>query len=201
MANLGCGLHCIPGWINIDGSLTALLGSRRFNFINKILYKLAGSSQFYSFDQFNKIIKECDLKFYNLRKGVPLGDGSADFIFISHFLEHIGKADGKNFLKECLRSLKKGGVLRIAVPDLDIAFEYYKRGEVEKMLDFFFYTSENWDFSAHKYSYNFDLLKQYLEEVGFSKIEKKSYQNGECPDIEFLDVYPEHSLYVECKKL
>ena len=42
--NLGCGLQCLPGWINIDGSLTALFGSKKNSLINKILYKLAGSS-------------------------------------------------------------------------------------------------------------------------------------------------------------
>jgi predicted SAM-dependent methyltransferase len=198
--NLGCGLQCLPGWINIDGSLTSLFGSKRFSFINKLLYKLAGSSDYYSFETYNKIIQTCDLKFYNLKNKVPLFDSSSDIIYCSHFLEHLGKKDGKSFLKECHRSLKKGGLLRIAVPDLDLAIKLYQSGETEKMQDLFFYTSGEWDFAAHKYNYNFDFLKRTLQEIGFVDINKMSYKKGICPDIDFLDVYPEHSLYVECKK-
>jgi predicted SAM-dependent methyltransferase len=198
--NLGCGLQCLPGWINIDGSLTSLFGSKKFSFINKLLYKLAGSSDYYSFETYNKIIQTCNLKFYNLKNKVPLLDNSADIIYCSHFLEHLNKKDGKFFLKECHRSFKNGGLLRIAVPDLDLAIKLYQSGETEKMQDLFFYTSEEWDFAAHKYNYNFDFLKKILGEIGFTDINKMSYKKGTCPDIDFLDVYPEHSLYIECKK-
>lgn len=198
--NLGCGLHCLPGWINIDGSLTALLGSRRFKFINKALYRMAGSSEYYSWEEFNGIVQKNNLRFYDLRKGVPLKDNSADFIYASHFLEHLGKKDGNNFLKECFRALKEGGLMRIAVPDLDKAFEMYQKGETEKMLDLFFYTSDYADFSAHKYNYNFSFIKEVLERAGFREVAKKDYISGECPNLDFLDVYPEHSLYVECRK-
>jgi predicted SAM-dependent methyltransferase len=198
--NLGCGLQCLPGWINIDGSLTSLLGSKRFSFINKLLYKLAGSSNYYSFDFYNKVIKESNLKFYDLQKRVPILSNNADIVYCSHFLEHLSKKDGRNFLKECFRILKKDGLIRIAVPDLDIAMTMYQRFEVEKMQDLFFYTSSNWDFAAHKYNYNFTYLREVLSAVGFKDIKKMSYQNGKCPEIDYLDVYPEHSLYVECKK-
>ena len=130
--NLGCGLQCLPGWINIDGSLTALFGSKKFPFINKILYRLAGSSDYYSFNAYNKIIQTADLKFYNLKNYVPLADDSADIIYCSHFLEHLNKNDGRQFLRECFRSLNKGGLLRLALPDLDFAMALYQKGEVEK---------------------------------------------------------------------
>lgn len=198
--NLGCGLKCLPGWINIDGSLTALFGSKNFSFINKLLYKLAGSSEHYSFADYDKVIKKDDLRFYNLQMGVPIGDDSADVIYCSHFLEHLNKNDGKHFLEECLRSLKKGGLFRIIVPDLDSAMAMYQQGEIEKVLDTFFYTSEAWDFAAHKHNYNFVYLKNILENLGFADVNKMSYRNGACPDIDYLDVYPEHSLFIECRK-
>jgi predicted SAM-dependent methyltransferase len=198
--NLGCGLRCLPDWINVDGSLTSLFGSERFKFVNELLYKFAGSSKYYSFDQYNEIIQKNKLKFYDLRKGVPVADNSADFIYTSHFIEHLTKRDGKIFMKECYKKLKKGGVLRIAVPNLDVAFEMYKNGDTEKMLDLFFYTSDIFDFSAHKYNYNFKLINEILSDIGFKNIVKTEYQSGKCPNIDFLDIYPEHSLYIECAK-
>lgn len=198
--NLGCGLRCLPDWLNIDGSLTSLFGIKNFNLGNRILYKLAGSSNYFSYEEYSKKINECNLKFYDLSLGIPLESDYADCIYSSHFLEHLDKLNGRKFLEECFRSLKKGGLLRISVPDLDFAFEMYKKEQIEEMMGLFFYTSDDWDFTAHKYGYNFSYLKNILEGIGFSEIYKFSYQVGDCPDIDYLDVYPDHSLFVECKK-
>lgn len=200
-ANLGCGMHCLPGWLNVDGSLTALFGSRKFSFINRVLYKLAGSSEFYTFAQYDEIVKKNGLLFYDLRDGAPFADNSLDVVFTSHFLEHLTEKDGLNFLEDCHRALKEGGLLRILVPDLDFAAEMYASGKVDEMLRGFFYTSDRFDFHAHKYGYNFSSLAERLKKLGLKDIKKQEFKKGECPDIDFLDVYPGHSLFVECKKI
>ena len=197
--NLGCGLHCLSNWVNVDGSLTALLGTK-YTAINKFLYKIAGSSQYYAFDEFNDVIKNKKLYWYDLAYGVPFKSNSVDVVFTSHFLEHLDKEKGINFLEEIFRVLKDGGLLRIIVPDLDTAFRMYNEGNVDKMQDLFFYTSKDCDFSAHKYNYNFNTLKEKLSKIGFKNITKEGYLIGNCPDIKYLDVYPEHSLYVEAYK-
>ncbi|MDP3290527.1 MAG: methyltransferase domain-containing protein [Sulfuricurvum sp.] len=197
--NLGCGMHCVKGWLNIDGSLTSLLGTKN-EFFNKLLYKLAGSSQYYSFETFNDVIVTKKLSWYNLVDGIPLKSNSADVVFTSHFLEHLSKTNGYRFLEESYRVLKRNGLIRIAVPDLEIAIQKFNNGEIDQTQDLFFYTSEDCDFSAHKYNYTFDTLKEKLEKIGFKDVIKRTYQEGECPDIGYLDVYPDHSLYVEAKK-
>lgn len=199
-ANLGCGMHCLPSWQNVDGSLTALFGSRNFSFINHILYKLAGSSEFYTFGQYDEIIKKNGLLFCDLKNGVPFADNSLDIVFTSHFLEHLSETDGLNFLEDCHRVLKPGGLLRILVPDLDFAAELYASGKVDEMLRTFFYTSDRFDFHAHKYGYNFNSLSERIKKFNFKEIKKQDFKKGECPNIDFLDVYPGHSLFVECKK-
>jgi predicted SAM-dependent methyltransferase len=198
--NLGCSLRCLPGWINIDGSLTALFGSTHFVFINKILYKLAGSSLYFSFEQFTYAIHECSLRFFDLSRKILLRDNYADFLYSSHFLEHLTKKDGQKFLAERYRTLKPGGLLRISVPDLDYAFKMYQDNKIEDMLGLFFYTSDNWGFAAHKHNYNFSYLKDILSNIGFKEINKVEFQKGVCPNCDTLDIYPEHSLFVECKK-
>ena len=50
---------------------------------------------------------------------LPFADGTFDAVYHSHVLEHLPKTEAPVFLKECLRVLKPGGVLRIAVPDLE----------------------------------------------------------------------------------
>lgn len=199
-ANLGCGLRCEEGWENIDGSLNALFGSKSNKFQNQVLYKLSGSNNFYSFDEYNHILTSVVINYFDLRRGVPFAESSLRYIYCSHFLEHLTKNDAVDFLGNCFRALKKGGVLRLAVPDLDVAIKMYQDGEVDKMQDLFFYTSDNYDFSFHKYNYNFDTLRARLESIGFVDVERRVYQEGVCPDVHTLDVYPDHSLYLEAVK-
>jgi len=56
---------------------------------------------------------------HDLTRGIPLPSGSCQVVYHSHVLEHIRRAEVKSFLRECLRVLKPGGILRVAVPDLE----------------------------------------------------------------------------------
>jgi predicted SAM-dependent methyltransferase len=61
-------------------------------------------------------------------------DASVDFIYSSHILEHYGRTEFMNVLREWHRVLKVGGTLRISVPDFRACAKiYYERGlEAEK---------------------------------------------------------------------
>ena len=50
---------------------------------------------------------------------LPLTDNSAQLVYSSHFLEHIPKPQVESFLRECLRVLEPGGVIRLVLPDLE----------------------------------------------------------------------------------
>jgi glycosyltransferase involved in cell wall biosynthesis/predicted SAM-dependent methyltransferase len=56
---------------------------------------------------------------YDLRLGIPFADDTFDVVYHSHVLEHFSREDGKAFLQECFRVLLPGGLLRVAVPDLE----------------------------------------------------------------------------------
>ena len=56
---------------------------------------------------------------HDLRQGIPYPDESFDVVYHSHLLEHFPKKAAPLFLRECRRVLKRAGVLRIAVPDLE----------------------------------------------------------------------------------
>ncbi|WP_027721309.1 class I SAM-dependent methyltransferase [Maridesulfovibrio zosterae] len=62
---------------------------------------------------------------HDLTSGLPLRDDEVDVIYCSHVLEHLNKKFAPIFLKECFRVLRKGGVLRIAVPDLETITRLY----------------------------------------------------------------------------
>lgn len=60
---------------------------------------------------------------------LPFSDESLELIFTSHVLEHLPDEVVLNLLKECYRTLKKGGILRISVPDMEKAFTAYVNGD------------------------------------------------------------------------
>lgn len=63
----------------------------------------------------------------NILKGLPFADRSAAVCYSSHVLEHLGRYAARALLTECMRILKPGGILRLAVPDLEaIAREYIR---------------------------------------------------------------------------
>ena len=62
---------------------------------------------------------------HNLLNGIPFPDNEFDFVYHSHVLEHFEKEDGLFFIKECYRVLKHGGIIRIAVPDLEQIVKKY----------------------------------------------------------------------------
>ena len=67
-----------------------------------------------------------NIKFYDLKKGLPFPSNSVDIVYHSHVLEHFNFESVPDFLKECQRVLKKEtGIIRIVVPDFKILCESY----------------------------------------------------------------------------
>jgi predicted SAM-dependent methyltransferase len=198
--NFGCGMEVAEGWYNVDASPTALLGSKHFDFINKFLYKISGTSKHYTFEKYSNIIKKIGLNFHDLRRGLPFKNNSVDIIYHSHFLEHLYKKDARDFLSECFRILKPGGLMRIAVPDLAIVIEMFKTGDKDSILESYFFKPYEYIFSNHKYMYDFEMIQKELSKLGLKEIKKREYASGECPDAKLLDVGTFETLYVECRK-
>lgn len=68
---------------------------------------------------------------HNIRKGLPFKDDTFDAVYHSHVLEHIPRAEAEKFVKEAVRVLKPGGIMRVVVPDLEAIVRLY----IEKLED------------------------------------------------------------------
>ncbi|MDO8886365.1 methyltransferase domain-containing protein [Candidatus Oleimmundimicrobium sp.] len=60
-----------------------------------------------------------EVKAINILNGLPYSDNSFDVVYSGHFLEHLTKEQTDFVLKEIFRILKKEGIIRIVVPDLE----------------------------------------------------------------------------------
>lgn len=62
---------------------------------------------------------------WDLRRGVPFPDASAETVFLEHVIEHFALADVLDLLDECRRVLRPGGIVRLGVPDFGRYLESY----------------------------------------------------------------------------
>jgi predicted SAM-dependent methyltransferase len=63
----------------------------------------------------------------NLLKGIPFPDNEFDVLYHSQVLEHFPKEKAQDFMKECYRVLRKGGIIRVVVPNLENIIDEYKK--------------------------------------------------------------------------
>lgn len=153
---------------------------------------------------------------YDLRQPLPLADGSVSHVYSSHFWEHLPSAEGHRLFQECHRLLGKGGIFRIALPDLEAVFNAYLRNDqayftelreanimtpsdpsakepsIEDCLNFGIY-----QYGEHKCIYSPERLAAQLMRIGFSSAQPVLFD----PTIDVdTDVRKKYSFYVEAIK-
>jgi predicted SAM-dependent methyltransferase len=114
-----------------------------------------------------------DVIAHNLLNGLPYEDESIDVVYHSHVLEHFSKSDGEKFISECYRVLKKGGIIRIALPDLEIIAREYLNN-LERSL--------NLEYEA-EFDYDWIILEMYDQTV-------RNYSGGEMAKYLFQEIIP-----------
>lgn len=126
---------------------------------------------------------------WDLNLGIPLASGSINGCFSEHCIEHLGIEAAIQTFNEIHRVLKSGAWVRIVVPDAEMYIDEYvkhRRGEVTAIpyADVF---AENTPMMSinrvfrnfeHKYAWDFETLKFFLENAGFVSIKKVSFLNG-----------------------
>ncbi len=196
--NLGSSLLVAPGWLNLDGALLALFAGWPAPVLRS-LYRLAGIRAVLDEDEFIRVLRGNQFVHHDMTYGIPLPDESVDYVFSSHFLEHLTKAGGEQLMTETLRVLRPGGVVRILVPDLEQAIAAYGEGRKEEALEGIFEGWELGDYARHRYMYDYDLLAGMLERVGFTGVRRRQAREGLVPDLDVLD-RRENSLFVEAAR-
>jgi SAM-dependent methyltransferase len=206
------GAVAVSGYVVIHLSPVEVYGIPRIR--NKgVQYKY--NSVTGDFDKELKDLKDACTLNYDLMNGIPIEDNSLDGINMSHFLEHFTRDDGLFILKECLRVLKPGSVLRISCPDLKKYAEAYVQGNdeyfrhplVSKFVnykglsargDLFIHKAYDGS-NGHKWFYDANSAIQLALDAGFKKGVSKKLHESNLPSIEIIEpAYREaESFYVE----
>jgi predicted SAM-dependent methyltransferase len=196
--NLGCGPSGIEGWINYDWGMLPLMAKTQP--ILKLLVSLGVLSDRY-------LVKWPKFRLVDIRKRLPLSDKSVDYIYCSHVLEHLEKWEAESILKECRRVLKKKGVLRVVLPDLEKVISRYRPGKADEFCREFygFDKDKKYLFSmfirGHEWMYDKQSFLELLKNAGFENVEVSDRLKSKLPDVDKLDlpVHEELSVYYEIK--
>ena len=197
--NLGCGPSGVEGWINFDWGILPLMS--KFQPILKLLVSGGWLTK-------NYLVKWPKFRLVDIRKGLPLDDKSVDYIYCSHVLEHFEKWETEKILKECRRVLKKSGVMRIVLPDVEKLISGYKVGGAEKFCrEFYGFNKDikSWQrifIRGHEWMYDKVTFVNLLKGVGFKKVELSKRLKSKMPEVEKLDlaIHEKLSAYYEVRR-
>lgn len=145
---------------------------------------------------------------WDLRRGLPVPDGSCRFVYCEHLLEHLTAEQGLSFLRECRRALNRDGVLRVAMPSLDVILEravsdnwrdqdwltWSKHGKVKTRAEMINVAFRNW---GHQYLYDREELHRRLAEAGFSRVVDCALGESSKSELKHRETRPDSLLVCE----
>lgn len=170
----GCGIMAPADWVNFDSSPTLQL--QRIPLLGLFTKK--------------KVVFPPNVKYGDIVKGLPgITDGSCDAVYCSHVLEHLSMKDFYKALENTYKVLKKGGIFRCVLPDLEWSINRYIEqkkannwyASIEFMQSTMLGLEERpvsikdrliyaWGNSGHLWMWDEASLKQSLERYGYSSI-------------------------------
>jgi SAM-dependent methyltransferase len=146
----------------------------------------------------------------DIRNGLPLDDDSVDYAVSVHALPEVPYRDLPAVLAELRRVLKPGGVLRLALPDLERSISAFLAGD----RDYFLIPDEDAEtlggklvtqvvwYGWSRTPFTHDFIGELLRKTSFAEIQTCSYRvtKSRFPEIVELDSRERESLFVEAVK-
>ncbi len=121
---------------------------------------------------------------------------SADLIYACHVLEHFGRHEYLDVLREWARVLKPGGILRLSVPDFAAcAALYYEQGLVDGLTGLIGLISggQRDDMDYHRMIFDEAFLAKSLQSVGFGDVRRWDWRHTEHTHVDdFSQAYIPH---------
>ena len=123
-------------------------------------------------------------------------EGSVDLIFASHLLEHFGRKEYRNVLSSWFRPLKKGGVLRLGVPNFKaVAAAYLDESfscDIENITGLLMGGQKD-QYDFHKMVFDERSLTDVLKGIGFKDVRHWDWRTTEHAHIDdFSQAYLPH---------
>ena len=145
----------------------------------------------------------------DLRRGLPFGAGTLDCIAAIHELQDLAWHDIAPALSELHRVLKRRGVLRLAVPDLEKSIDaylvadasyFYVPDEHARSIGAKLVTQAIW-YGSVRTPCTFGFLEEWLQRAGFAEVVRRAFGESSVDGLARLDNRERESLFVEAMKI
>lgn len=104
--------------------------------------------------------------------------GSVDEIYACHVLEHVSRHSIDAFFKVCSRVMRIGGVLRIAVPDMEQIFKLYNDGTpLFPKLYGLIWGGQRDEYDYHTCGFDLATLGKFAARSGFGDCQRYRWQD------------------------
>lgn len=144
----------------------------------------------------------------DLTRPLPSRTDTLSAIYCEHFIEHIERDAAVRLLKECHRSLRPGGVLRLSTPNLQVLIAEYQAGRTDHWADMHWtpaspcqLINEGMRLWGHRFLFDAPELESVLRSAGFVQMQPCRWQESEHEALRKLECRPFHGeLIYECTK-
>lgn len=107
---------------------------------------------------------------------LDFGDETFDLVYSSHVLEHFHRKDTLNVLKEWVRVLKKGEILRISVPSFENIIKIYQyKNDIENIVGPLM-GGQTYETNFHYNVFDKNYLTKLMEQAGLTAIHPWDYR-------------------------
>ena len=113
---------------------------------------------------------------------LPFKDGEADIIFNRNIIEHFGRHEIKDLLKEWARVLKSGGMLHLETVDMGGVMDKWRNIPEENWMDGML-GAQTYPENFHKMAFTREILERYFKEAGFTIGKVEQFEAREIPRI------------------
>ena len=144
---------------------------------------------------------------HDLRLGLPAPERSCAFIYSEHLFEHLPLPDAQRLMRDCAAVLQPGGVMRVAMPDLESLVAFYRGpwrdqpwiddhgyGYMSTAAEMLNTAMRDW---GHLYLYDFADLAYRLSEAGFVDVRQCEWGQSDHPDLKGRETREDSRLIVE----
>jgi len=206
--NLGSGPTAVPDWINIDRSPNILLD--RLPVAKRLLFRAGLLNEGHMQPWDREVIR------HDIRK-LPYTVNSVEAIYSSHTLEHLYLREAERVIRECVRVLQPGGVLRLALPDVELFARQLLSGTSVAGQDAGRYFNSRLlahpedrptlsgrlrsavGGHIHRWQPSTPLVRQLMVDAGLVDVCDCAFLHGELPGLNTIETR-EESLFLEGKK-
>jgi predicted SAM-dependent methyltransferase len=107
---------------------------------------------------------------------LPYADSTVDLIYSCAAIEHLGRCEWVDALREWARVLKPNGILRLSTADFEAAIAQYNESHNLQELLGLLIGGQKDEYDWHGMIFDFDTLAAGLHEAGFANVRRYDWR-------------------------